>query len=161
MSTMATSKAAGFTHGDVVRYKPSHDWCHHGIAIVHVLDSGKVFAADTYWGSSPTDNSYVDIKELDSANIIGNVITFGGVPYPHHYDDFADADKYYVPMGGGSAYRRVRIGAVPVPEQARHRLAYAVERAESAVRSTGWNLEQAKKDLAAFDEAIAKLEAQQ
>jgi hypothetical protein len=153
---MATSKAAGFTHGDVVRYKPSHDWCHHGIAIVHILDSGKVFATDTYWGSSPTDNSYVDIKELNPADIIGNVVTFGGVPRPHHYDDFADADKYHVPMGGGSAYSRVRIGAVPVSEQVRDRLAYAVERAESAVRSAGWNLEQAKKVLAAFDAAIAK-----
>jgi hypothetical protein len=159
MSTLETLKAASFVDGDVVQYAPRDTWCHHGIAIVHI-EGGKTWALDTYWGPSPTDGSYVEMSELAPASIIGNTHTFDKVPYPHEYEDFADSDKYWVPMGGGSAYKRVRVGALPVPEKVRERLVYAVEKAEYAVKSAGWNLERAQKELAALDEAIAKLEAQ-
>ena len=152
MTTLEALKAAGLVDGDVVRYTPRNNWCHHGIAIVHIED-GKTWALDTYWGSSPTDGSYVDMNELDPANIIGNTHIFGNVPYPHEYEDFAEEDKYSVPMGGGSAYQRVRTGATPVPERVRERLVYAVEKAERAVGSAERALVRAKDELRSFDEA--------
>lgn len=147
-----------FIDGDVVKYSPRDYWCHHGIAIVHIED-GKTWATDTYWGSYPTDGSYVDMHELAAVNIIGNTHTFGELPYPHDYEDFADSDKYRVPMGGESAYKRVRIGAVPVPEKVRERLAYVVEKAGYSMKSAERALTRALDELAAFDEAIKKLEA--
>lgn len=142
--------AAKFVDGDVVKYTPYSDWCHHGIAVVHV-EEGKTWATDTYWGLSPTDGSYVRVEDLDPANIIGNLHLFGKVPYLYYPADFADNDTYFVPMGGGSSYHRVRIGAVPVPERVRERLVHAVENAESEVRSANWQLKSAQKELAAFD----------
>lgn len=147
---MSKPLQADFVDGDVVRYTPKNTWCHHGIAVVHVQD-GKMWATDTYWGDYPTDGSYVDMRELDLNNIIGNTHTFDKVPYPHDYEDFAEEDKYWVPIGGGSAYYRVRVGAVPVPALVRQRLAYAVEKAEWAMNSAKWNLDRAQKELADFE----------
>lgn len=120
-----------FKDGDVVRYTPADTWCHHGIAIVHI-EGGRMWATDTYWGGSPTDRSYVDIAQLSPENIIGNTHTFGEAPYPHHYDDYREEDKYWIPTGGSSSHRRVRIGATPDAELKEARLRYAVTRAEEA-----------------------------
>jgi hypothetical protein len=147
-----------WTDGDVVKYKPRQDWCHHGIAIVRIPENGQTYATDTYWGERPTDNSYVDIGELDPANIIGNTHTFGKVPYPHEYYDFNDADKYWIPMGGGSAYERVRIGAAPNVELKTARLKYEVEKAAAKIQSAEGNLRWAQKQLDEYLESMSAKE---
>jgi hypothetical protein len=95
---------------------------------------------------------------LVPANIIGNTHTFGKVPYPHDYDDFNDADKYWIPTGGGSAYHRVRIGAAPNVERKTARLTYEVEKAESRILSAEQNLRWAQKQLDEYLESLSAKE---
>lgn len=140
-----------FIDGDVVRYKPSTDWCRHGIAIISIDDAGKVRANDTYWRSG--EYSEVNLEKLDATNIIGNRNSFGAVRYPYQFEDFAEGDKYEIPTGGASGYRMVRKDAIPVPELIEARLRYAIENAESKVRSAQNSLQWAQREL---DEFLAK-----
>jgi hypothetical protein len=95
---------------------------------------------------------------LVPANIIGNTHTFGKIPYPHDYDDFNDADKYWIPMGGGSAYQRVRIGAAPNVELKTSRLKYEVEKAEAKIRSAESSLRWAIRQLDEYLESLSAKE---
>jgi hypothetical protein len=135
-----------FRDGDVVRYS-SPGWARHGIAIVKSQENGHPVAYDTYWGDSPTDSSWINVDKLPADGILGNIHEFGPVPYPNEYEDFKDTDKYWIPMGGGSAYYRVRTGAEPDLARVYARLERAVEKAESSVRSAESSLRWAKQQL--------------
>lgn len=104
-----------------------------------------MYAEDTYWGSG--EYAFVDMSKLQPSEIIGNTHEFGPAPYPYSFDDFAEADKYWIPMGGTGAQKCVRLGATPELARIEARLTYAVEEAEGNVSSANRSLEYARKQL--------------
>jgi hypothetical protein len=141
----------GFSVGDVVRYSRGSDWAQHGIAIVHE-SGGTVWAADTYWNDR---NHGVDLTELEGKELLGNILTFSTkVPYPYVFDDYADADKFYIPIGGGSAQMWVRMNIPPDPEKVSTRLRYELQKAHNKVRSAAQDVEYHTKQLMKFEHKL-------
>ena len=136
--------------GDIVRYNSERTHARHGIARVHVA-GGSTWAFDTYWGLDELDYGSVSMDCLDPNNILGNIYEFETrCQYPYEYDDFADGDRFYLPVGGGSAQHWIRKGAQPVMTQVRDRLLYGIETERAAVESAKRRVELSLKEYRKF-----------
>lgn len=137
----------GFNVGDVVRYAHGNEWRTHGIAIVHE-SGGVVWAADTYWNDR---KHVVNLNELEGNELLGNIFTFSTkIPYPYQYDDYAEIDKFYIPVGGGSAQSWVRKNTPPDPEKVETRLRSEIQKAHDKVKSAAKDVGWATKQLLKF-----------
>jgi hypothetical protein len=138
--------------GDVVRYGDS-GWCQHGIAMVKGSDY-HMWAADTYWDDTSHE---VPLECLEGKDVIGNIITFSPhVPYPYEYEDYAEKDKFYIPIGGGSSQEWVRKDTPPDPEKVATRLRYKLQLAHNKVRSAAQDVEYRTKELMKFEHKLAE-----
>lgn len=133
--------------GDVVRYGDS-GWCVHGIAVVRG-EGENLWAADTYWN----DTSHtVPLDKLEGKEIIGSITTFSThVPYPYEFDDYADRDKFYIPIGGGSAQTWVRKDTPPDTEKVAVRLRHKLQKAHDQVKYAARDVEWCTKELIWFE----------
>jgi hypothetical protein len=142
-----------FKPRDVVTYHAANGWCRHGIAVIHGGD-GWGYAKDTYWGVSDAggDSGWIREQDLAEPTLIGNLDDFEYSKYAE-FKDYREEDKFYIPMGGGSAQQWIRKGAEPDPALIWKRLVYQVEKAEMEIQYAQHTREWKVKEL---NEHIAK-----
>jgi hypothetical protein len=147
---MTKGTGMGFNVGDVVQYS-NGGWCVHGIAVVRG-EGDNLWANDTYWG----DNEHsVPLEKLEGKPVIGNITTFSTqIPYPYEFDDFADEDRFYIPIGGGSAKMWVRKDTSPDREKVGVRLRYELQKAHDRVKQEARNVEYHTKQLMKFENKL-------
>jgi hypothetical protein len=121
---------AALKDGDVFQYNTKgQNWCRHGIAVMRSTESGRLIK-DTYWGiNDATDYGVLRREDIGEVVVIGNIHDFETSQYIYDAEDFADEDRFHLPMGGGSAQTWVRKGAKRSPELVGQRLRYQMEKA--------------------------------
>jgi len=135
-----------YKNGDVIRYKPDNNWCKHGIAVVY-RTCNSVLAKDTYWGiGAHGDSGWIHESDIEGSTLIGNIYEFRADNYRNE-KHYADTDKFYIPMGGGSAQMWYRVGAQPIPSLVAAHFQCLVEKAETGVRAAEGTLLRRKQEL--------------
>lgn len=139
--------------GELYRLEDGQGWCRHGLVTIHAHPKHGLIAADTYWGGPRygafEDNWQVVEKVRDRLTFI---LDLGAARTSHEdeYEVYADEDRAYIPMGGGSARWYVRADARPVFARQVERLNRLIrqeeEKAASALRWAD-NLRLQRKEL--------------
>lgn len=117
----------------------SPSWCVHGLALV--AKDGRAW--DTYWGEGGSMlRGPIEPEKLTAASLIGNLSEFTtDVNYPFTYWDYSDTDHLFIPVGGRSECRLVRIGAKPLAELFSARMQSEINSAERKVVTRKQELE--------------------
>lgn len=131
---------ADLRDGDVVTYRiEGSAWCRHGIAVYYWNDGGP-YAKDTYWGiGERSDSGYTSIEQLLDPHVIGNIYEFEHKRYVYDPEDYAEEDRFYIPMGGHSGEVWIRVGAEKKHDLIEKRLKYELEKAWGKIKSAASN----------------------
>jgi hypothetical protein len=127
--------------GELYRLVGEAGWCRHGLVTIHRHDKHGLIAADTYWGGPRfgvfEDNWFLVEKVRDRLVFILDLNT-ARKSHADEFEVYADADRAYIPMGGGSERHFVRADARPVFARQAERLNRLIrqeeEKAASALR---------------------------
>ncbi len=141
-----------YKDGDLIRYQSRNSWCHHGILVVRPDWKGSLVAFDTYWGTrypSSQDVTYHTIAGLTDEPVCN--LNEMRKSHSDEWDTFADADRFWIPIGGGSEQYLVKASAVPVPERQRAKLLSKIEGCEASIRSANWSIERYREELAKLE----------
>lgn len=129
---------------------PDHrGWCKHGLMKI-INYNGFLRAVDTYWGSYD-DTARLHQPEVITANL-EFVINVNECRKTHAAEFFryAESDRAYIPIGGGSEQYLVRISATPDPILVKQQLVEKAERLREEIR---WNT----KELAETEEKLKSM----
>lgn len=144
-----------FKKNDVVSYRPSDNWCRHGLAVIlNTGDDGWGYAKDTYWGVADRgDYGWLCEHDLKEAKLIGNLDEFEPDKYQEP-KDYREEDHFWIPMGGGSEQNWYRKGAKPDPNLVCVRLVYQVEKSQNeieyAARKRDWSIKELNEHIAEY-----------
>ena len=121
--------------GELYRLAGGDGWCRHGIvriANIGTEEKPDLVAVDTYWGAPNLGalgrNFYPITPAFKERMTFMLDLSMARKTYDDEYEVYADEDRAYIPMGGGSAQWWVRKDAKPsYPRQ--------VERLERLIRN--------------------------
>jgi hypothetical protein len=131
-------------------------WCRHGLALTYDNGHG-LFAADTYWGGSYSDNR-VDLTELEaSGEFIADLDEFRK-SNQYEYYRYAAIDRVWIPIGGSSECYLVRSSANPNPTNAIAQINSEIEHWQAKKHSAEWHIEELRKELSGYFEGPEKEE---
>lgn len=103
--------------GELYSMTGGDGWCRHGLVTIHAHPRHGLIAADTYWGGPRfgafEDNWNLVEKVRDRLTFIIDLNT-ARKSHADEYEVYADEDRAYIPMGGGSARWYVRADARPL-----------------------------------------------
>ena len=141
-------------HG-LYRYPEGAGWCRHGLVVVlnvGTKDKPDLIAVDTYWGMSPNygaleRNFYQAEKVKDKLEFVIDIAACRD-SNDHEFLQYDEADRAYIPAGGGSARWLVRKDARPSIDLQLKQLYSEVARAESAIESAIYEIKRKHEEIA-------------
>jgi hypothetical protein len=137
---------------ELYRYAPdAGKWCRHGLRRI-VSERGQLYAIDTYWDDwSNGDPRRVEEIQKDLEFVVD--LSAARKVSRDVYERFAEKDRAWIPMGGGSEQYWVSTSATPNPENTRAWLQSKLKHAQSDLRVAQNRVNWAEDELAQFEEA--------
>lgn len=139
--------------GELWSLRDGAGWCRHGLVTISKHVHYGLIAADTYWGGPQfgafKDNWYLVEKVRDRMAFI---LDLGASRKSHEdeYEVYADDDRAYIPMGGGSA--RYYVLKAARPDFVRQ-----VARLERLIREERSKVESATRWAYGYEEQLKEL----
>ncbi len=138
-------------HG-LYRLKDGGGWCRHGLIRVIRREDAGLIAVDTYWHASYSVRDFYDPETIKDRLEFIIDLSKCRKTVEHEWTQFADKDRTYIPMGGGSAQWLVRKDAKPFPARQIEQLEFELERLRSKMETAKWDIERKENELAALRE---------
>lgn len=160
MST--TNLTTAFKAGQIYRNSDPHGsgWCKHGIVQIAEKRDGGLLAVDTYWGEYGCDGYQRIPSEIE--RYLTFVIDIADCRKSHRdeYEIYSDADRCYIPIGGGSEKFLIRKDAKPDLERHAEWLKRKIAELEADIHFAERRLGEFKTTLSSLGEARLLLEAE-
>lgn len=134
--------------GEMFRYKPSSNWCRHGVLIV---DKEGRYAYDTYQGLNPFGCDY-GIFDMEAFMRLQDVTRFGNIndftlSNRYEYEQYKKEDQFWIPTGMRSEMFFVRTGAVKDFALCIQQQEEIIRDSESRKRSMDWRIKTAENEI--------------
>lgn len=134
--------------GDLYDFRDGAGWCRHGLLRAFKTEAGMILV-DTYWGGLSDGllrNWHTSEQVLGRTTFLLN-LNRARVVRRTEWEVYADADRAWIPVGGGSEQFYVAEGALPLFARQADQLRRRVEEAESSIRFAQFTVERAQKEL--------------
>lgn len=131
--------------------KDGHGWCRHGLVRIKRTETRGLIAVDTYWGDCGAADWY-PVGEVERR--LRFVIDLGRCrpSTRREWEQYEDADRAYIPVGGGSEKFLVAEDARPSPVRQAEQLRAEIAHLQSEIE---WD----RRELARKERELSQLPA--
>lgn len=131
--------------------KDGHGWCRHGLVRTQHTETRGMIAVDTYWGDREAADWY-PVSEVEHRLRFIIDLRRCRPSIRHEWEQYEDADRAYIPVGGGREQFLVAGDARPSPARQAAQLKAEIAHLQSEIE---WD----RRELARKERELAQLPA--